>query len=141
MNAFFDRHHLLYYDKQWSALPETSRLRSEPRNNVLMQRFGHTILHREVCFVPVLSPHMAKSVLNELRAYPDNENPLINLDNLQSSINYAKTYPRTTEIEKRVAELAIYALDLQKPFIKDYWASEDKIGHPHSPDWNRKYGQ
>lgn len=138
MNAFFDYHHYCYYKGVWE-MNELREIRENPRHKVLIHRMGHIALHRAVECVPPLSVHLAGNVIQELKAY-DDKDPLTNLDNLQSSINYAKTYPRTSELEKRIAELTIYALDLQKPFIKEYAVSNDKIGHPQSPLW-RQYGK
>lgn len=138
MNAFFDHHHLLYLDKQWSAMTETRELRSHPKHKVLLHRMGHIALHREVGFVPVLPPQITKNTLQELTLY-DISSPLKNIDNLQQSIADARMYPRSSELDKRIAELAIYALDLQKPFIKEYSVPENAIGHPQSPRCN--YGK
>lgn len=113
-----EKHHTLFNRYAWTANQNLEALREDRRLIVPLDPDTHRELHKEVSHVPPLSYHMARHVL---RAYSEYEADtyLHNVENLQRSIEHAKSHPRADRIEREVASTALYALDLQKPFIDE----------------------
>lgn len=78
---------------------------------------GHIALHSEIAVVPVPSYHLARNVLKEFEPVPFDY--LASLDNLIESYHYAMTHPRVKQIELKLGELIVMALEAQKPFIAE----------------------
>lgn len=113
-----ERHHVLYNRYAYTANKDLAALREDKRLIVPLEHDTHAELHREISHVPPLSYHMARHVL---RAYSEFEadSYLHNVENLQRSIEGAMKHPRADGIERGLGELAVHALDMQKPFLDD----------------------
>lgn len=109
-------HHVLFYRAQWEAMPATQALRRKPGLIVPSIRFTHDRLHREVEQVPALSTYMAAHALSNYVDYPHNH--LRSADSLMKAIEVGTKHHRATPVEIAVAQLAIEAVDLQRPFIR-----------------------
>lgn len=109
---------MLYNRYAWSSNKSLEALREDRRLIVPLDPDTHKELHREVSHVPPLPYHMARHVLREFVEY-DADTYLHNVEHLQWSIEKAMQHPRADKIEREVASTALYALDLQKPFIDE----------------------
>ena len=113
-----ERHHTLFNRFAWTANKNLEALREDKRLIVPLDPDTHREVHESVSHVPPLSYHMARHVLREFTEY-EADTYLHNVENLQRSIEHAKSHPRADRIERGVAELAIHSLDIQKPFIDE----------------------
>ena len=113
-----ERHHTLFNRYAWTANRDLENLREDRRLIVPLDPDTHKEVHQAVSHVPPLSLHMARHVLREFSEY-DADTYLHNVENLQRSIEYAMGHPRADRLERSVGELAVYALDLQKPYIDE----------------------
>ena len=111
-----ERHHGAFDRISWSARKEARALRNDPHNIYWMEHDPHRELHDAVPFVPVLGWQALQIVLREY--YPATD-PGKNLDHLIKAIEIAKQHPRACELERTMADLAISAFDMQRPFILD----------------------
>ncbi len=111
-----ERHHGAFDRISWSARKEGRAIRNNPRNIYWMEHDPHRELHDAVPFVPVLGWQALQSVLRE---YEPSNDPGLNLDNLIKAIEITKQHPKACDLERSIADLAIYAFDLQRPFILD----------------------
>jgi hypothetical protein len=109
-------HHVLNYRAQWDAMPATKMLRAQPGLLVPGWRRPHDELHRAVEYVPPLSMYIAQSALNGYIDYP--EDHLRSMDSFMLATEQATKHRRATPMEVAVANLAIQAVDLQKPFVR-----------------------
>ena len=110
-----EAHHILHDRVQWSARKEAHALRSMP---ALIQRIDHDShreLHANVPAVPVLGFHALRHTLN---AFEPGRTANQNIDNLLVAMEAARDHPRAHDIERNLADLAIIAVDLQRPFIR-----------------------
>ena len=113
-----ERHHTLFNRYAWSANKDLESLREDRRLIVPLHPDTHRELHQEVSHVPPVSYHMARRALRNFSEFED-DTYLHNLENLQWSIEEAMHHPRADRIEREVGELAVYALELQKPFVDE----------------------
>ena len=58
--------------------------------------------------------------------YGDMADPIANIENWQRSIEEAKRHERADVLERHIADLAIFAYDLQKPFIEEGTVSYER---------------
>ena len=114
-----NNHHTQFSRASHEAMPNTARLREDRRLIVPLDIETHNELHRNVAAVPTIPHYMAGRALSLFRDFGDAGHPLGNLENYMRSIEEAKKHPRTSELERRMADLTIYACELQIPFIKE----------------------
>lgn len=113
---FQDRHHLLSPRQEWRLRPEAKALREDRSLIVRLDRSEHNEIHRHCPPVPLLGFYALQRV-NKL--YEPGDTPLESIENLMQSIEASAKHPRVHEIEKQLAGLAVWSLDLQRPFIAD----------------------
>jgi len=109
-----DKDHLLWTEAHWSSTPDARALRTIPSLIVELDRDDHEAKHHETPPVPLLGHYAIRRTLN---TYEPGSNPIESLDNLMLAIEQAANSPKAHIIEKHLAELAIWALDLQHPFV------------------------
>lgn len=91
------------------------------RNQWLMpplNDIGHSALHNAVILVPPLDRFTAGRVLTDFT--PHRGDYMGSIYELMDSIEEAARHPRVRSIEAENAQVAIHALELQIPFIKEY---------------------
>lgn len=110
-------HHVLFYRAQWEAMPATKELRQKPGLIVPGIRGPHDFLHRHIEHVPAISHYMAMHALQEYVDHPRNH--LRSADSVMRAIEKATEHPRATPVEIAVGELAIRAIDLQRPYLRE----------------------
>lgn len=110
----FDKDHVLWTEQHWSSNKAANQLRTQSSLIIQLDRDTHEAKHRTVPPVPLLGHYALNKTL---RLYEPGSTPIRSIDNLLSAIEVAANAPRAHEIEKYLAELAIWAIELQKPFI------------------------
>jgi hypothetical protein len=118
MNRRPDLHHILFNKEEWSLRPEGMYLRNIPE---LVPRLDYNIhhdqLHRSCPAVPMLGYHALARVASRFKPVPGDT--LASVDKLAISIESSLRHPKTHEIEREQGRLAIWALELQKPYLKE----------------------
>lgn len=110
-----DRHHPIHTRNDWNIYPEGRRIRESVL--VDMDRRDHNDLHHECPPVPSLEYHILKKTASLYR--PDASSPLKSMEALMRAIEEAAKQPRAHQLDRQRANLAIWAIDLQRPFIAD----------------------
>lgn len=112
------QHHILFNRRSWEATDTLKELRQDKRLITPLDPDTHRELHQAVSHVPPLSYHIARRALYTLSQFDYTDNPIEAADQLQLSIDEAMRHPRADTIERGVGELALLALELQKPFFE-----------------------
>lgn len=114
----FNRHHILFYRREWARSNASRNLRGLkaliPHIDDSVHNELHDFFREKDLHVPILGAQTIQ-IVSEL--YDATGDPLENIDRLLSSIEKATHSPANTN--KELAERAIYAIELQIPFIKE----------------------
>jgi hypothetical protein len=111
-------HHILHHAQEWSLRPEARQLRETHELKVFpIDLSDHQLIHKECPPIPLLGFYALKRTLNEF--YPVRNDTMATMDNLMSAIEVAGNNPRAHRIEKELAQLVVWSIDLQRPFIAD----------------------
>lgn len=120
-----DGHHILHYGKEWDLRPESKRIRNTPSLIPLIGRTAiHDVIHLECGPVPVPELHMLPLICNE---FDPTRNTLDSMDRLMMAIEKACKHPRCHRLDIELAQLAIAAIDIQRPFIKEGLADNRRL--------------
>ena len=111
-----NRHHILHYNEYWRANKDNNKLRSKQGLIAPIEVAVHRELHRECPAPPPLDVFTAQRVN---RLYVPHPNPLQGIDNFRFAVEQAIRDPRSHDIERQVGMLAIEAVTLQLPFIRE----------------------
>lgn len=111
---FQDAHHIIHERKEWSLRPEAKSIRETPSLIVRMDRSEHNEIHRNCPAIPLLGYH---ALVRTRQAFEEGDSPLESMENLMTAIEAASKHPKANTIEKHLAELAVWAIDLQRPYI------------------------
>lgn len=111
-----DGHHILHSKRSWSMYAESLQMRENHTLIPKIDRDTHEALHRACPPVPLLGYH---ALQRTIRLWTPDEDTLKSVDNLMFAIEEASWHPKSHPIESALAELAIQAIDLQKPFIRE----------------------
>lgn len=111
-----DRHHILHNRQEWTLRPDAKKLRNTESLVPLITRETHVAIHRHCPPVPLLGFHALRRTL---KYFEPDDDTLGTVDRLMQSIEIAVNDPRTHPIEKQLAQLAVWAIDLQRPFLRD----------------------
>lgn len=114
--SFRDKHHVLHDRQEWTLRPQAERLREIPTLVPEMDRRDHDRIHAICPSVPLLGYHTLQIVQNR---FVEGRTTLQSMDNLMAAIERSKSHPRAHQIEKDLADLAIHAIDLQRPLIAE----------------------
>lgn len=110
------RHHLLFYDQEWSLRPEGKFLRCDGGLIAPLTRLDHNRIHDEVALVPLLGVYALKRVAAQ---YEPGPSLYKNIDQFASLVDEAIHHPRSHSLEKRLGELTIESMIMQRDFIKE----------------------
>lgn len=112
-----DRHHILHLRQEWTLRSNAERLRESPPLVPEIPRDIHEEIHANVPPVPLLGHHALAHIV---KAYePVRGDTLTSMDNLLFAMEAAARHERAHPIERNLAELAIQAVDLQRPYIRE----------------------
>ncbi len=109
-----DRHHVLFNKREWESRPQYKQLRENPGLIVPIDRDVHNELHRTVTQVPILGYYAVMAVQKE---FYRGRTHLETIDNLLFALESVEDHPRLSDLDKSLANIALQAVDLQKPFI------------------------
>lgn len=121
-----NRHHGQFPRNQHDSMTTSRRIRADYRLIFPIDAQVHNELHRNVSLVPVLSHHLGMRAYTLFNDYGDMADPIANIENWQRSIEEAKRHERADVLERHIADLAIFAYDLQKPFIEEGTVSYER---------------
>mgnify|MGYP000894121300 CR=1 FL=1 len=110
------KHHINFTRASHESMETTRCLR---RNHWLMPPMEdppHIALHQTISTVPLLDPHTAMRVHRTFE--PVEGDYIASAWAYMRSIEQAIRHPRAGELEKRLGELSMYAIEQQIPFIK-----------------------
>lgn len=108
------RHHILHGKSEWMATPEARDLRTTFNLIPRMDRELHDRLHAACPPVPLLS----RLVLNRtLNAFTPATSAVLSTDRLISAIE--TTTKQGHQLERDLGFLAMEALELQRPFLRE----------------------
>lgn len=110
-----DRHHILHARYSWDSRPEGRSLRATPLLIPLIPRWTHENIHSSTPAVPLLPLNSLQQVRNNFKCGRDT---LSSMDNLMMTIEQATKHRKAHDLEKDLCWLAIRAIELQKPYIK-----------------------
>lgn len=111
-----NNHHILHHAKQHEATPDNHWLRTKALGMMaLLDVDTHDELHANCPGVPPLDVWTAQRAR---RLYEPSRNPLVAMVNYMRAVEEAAKHPRTHEVEKSLSELAVWAVDLQRPYIR-----------------------
>lgn len=111
-----DRHHVLFNKREWESRPQYKQLRENPGLIIPIDRDVHNELHRNVPQVPVLGYYAIMAVQRE---FFRGRTHLDTVDNLLFALEKAKEHERLHDLDKSLADLALQAIDLQRPYIHE----------------------
>lgn len=109
----FDRDHIFWREKDWSATKEANTIRTMGSLIIRLDRWTHEEKHRNTPPIPLLDYYTLVSVP---KFYEPGRTPIESVENIQTAIEMAANTDKTHDIQKHLAELAIWALDLGKPY-------------------------
>lgn len=112
-----NRHHTQFPRAFHRASYALAELRGDARLIVPMDCSIHEELHQAIELVPAMDTYLAQRALVLYREYGD-RGFLRNLDNYQRCIEEAILHPKVSPLQRGVGELAVYAMELQRPYIK-----------------------
>lgn len=112
-----DKHHAIHNRQEWNLRPEGMAIREHHTLLFEGPRSLHDELHANVPAVPLLGIHALQRTVSIWR--PDEEDQMRSLENLQFAMERAVRHPKSHAIETQLAFLAIHAIDLQKPYLKE----------------------
>lgn len=116
MRVTRDAHHVCFYRQEWRLRPEAKAIREHPSLVPNLDRDAHEELHANCSSVPPLGYHTLIRVAKNW--YPQRDT-LRSMDELMYAIDKASEHPLIRPIERDVAQLAIQAIDAQKPYIEE----------------------
>lgn len=111
-----NRHHIMFNRREHEARGEYMAIREMPGLIPPIDVEAHNELHANVSFVPTIGYYAAVRVLAE---YNDSQDYLQNVDNLLFALDRAANAKKAKTIERDLCRLAIKAVDMQRPFIKE----------------------
>lgn len=117
-----NRHHILHYKEYWLACKDNKKLMQSMGMIALLDVETHRELHRQCPAPPPLDPFMAQRAS---KLYVPHPNPLQGIDNFRFAVEQALRHPRSHDLEQQSAMLAIEAVTLQLPYIRDGLISDE----------------
>jgi hypothetical protein len=115
-------HHLLHDRVSWESRDTGKIIRRNRGLIVPLESENHAELHRQTPVVPLLGYHALYRVARDYQT--DGNNYLHNIELLQFAIEQAGKSPKAHEVERQIGKLAIYVLDLEKPFVEDEYSGK-----------------
>ena len=110
-------HHVLFYDREWSVAPDSASVRQTPELIPPLYRDPHDELHANVPYVPTLGRHLMALVNRDLLVVRGDY--IRSIESLMFEIEEKARDRRVSIIEREVAGVAIHAIGLQIPFIRE----------------------
>lgn len=110
-------HHILHNRKEWTLRPEARKLRETPSLIPVLGTWAiHKELHDNCPPVPCLGYN---GLLQAYKNFEPTDDTFTSVDNLLFAIEKASHHPKAHPVERELAQLAVEAIDLQRPYIKE----------------------
>lgn len=112
-----NRHHIVHNRQEWSLRKAGLWIREQ---RSLIQNIDvdtHKEIHDNCPPIPLLGHY---ALMRTAHLFIPGRDTLESIDNLSFAIEEAGKHPKTHPIEREVGQLAIEALQLQKPYLGDY---------------------
>lgn len=119
---FKDGHHVINRKKEWSMRSDALTIRETPSLIPRIWRPDHNYIHKMTPEIPLLGYFALQKVVAEF--YPTRDT-LETIDNLMFAIETAHKHPKINPIERSLGDLAIMAIDIQRPYIEEALAQDD----------------
>lgn len=116
-NRQLDAHHIMFTRVTHEAYDIGARLRQTPELIPTIYRPVHNAIHDQCPAVPTLGYFSLLGVRKHFE--PVRGDVLATVDNLCFAIDEAAQHPRQHEIDRSVCDLAVSAIRLQLPFLRD----------------------
>lgn len=111
------KHHALFYRAEWTARDDAKKVRENFWLKIPLEDDAHRELHRNVQYVPTLGRHLMALVKRDY--VPVKGDYLGSVEALMADIAELSTDRRVSSLETQVGRLAVYALELQLPYLKE----------------------
>ena len=111
-----EKHHILYPNRIWTAFDSGRRLRQTPELIVPMYKTAHTHLHAVLEQVPLPDTYMLDYIVKNYE--PVHDNFIKSIYALQNILHEATNEMRVSDIARMTGEIAVRALEIQIPIIK-----------------------
>lgn len=121
-----NKHHTQFARAVHESMPNIKKIRNDERLIVPLDIDVHDELHRNVAAVPNLTHNLAGRALSIFNDYGDAYDPITNLQNYMASIEEAAKDRRVKELERSMAELTVWACEMQIPFIQQGYVDLNK---------------
>lgn len=112
-----NRHHVIHNRQEWSLRKPGLWLREQPSLIKRIDVDTHRDIHDECPPIPLLG-HLA--LMRVAHLYIPGRNVSESIDNLSFAIEEAGEHKKAKPFERKLGNLAIEALQMQKPFLNDY---------------------
>jgi hypothetical protein len=109
-----DKHHVLHHKREWLIRPEARAIREHPSLIPLIPRELHTEIHANCPPVPPLG---FQTLIRVARDWYPQRTASASIDDLALTIERAASGRSVHDIERRMAELTIEAMMLQRPYL------------------------
>lgn len=109
-------HHLLFTRTSWESSVATRKLRQLPNFIIPMHEEVEEILHKHVTTVPLLDQYTARHAYRE---FVPQTSYIGSIYGLMTAIEAGTRHPKATQIQKRLGELTVHAIELQVPYIRE----------------------
>src|SRR4051812_45788791 len=113
---FRDKHHVLHHRQEWTLRPEAERLRETRTLMPSIERSVHNEIHATCPPIPLLGYHALRMVNSR---FEEGRTTIESMDNLMFAIETSARHPRAHPLELDLADLAIHAIDLQRPLLAE----------------------
>lgn len=110
-----DRHHILHHRKEWTLRADSELLRETKSLVPLIERDVHEEIHRVCPAVPLLGYH---ALARTVQLFKPSGKTMEDIERLQTAIERSTEHPKAHDIEKRMGDLAIWAIDLQANILR-----------------------
>lgn len=110
-----NKHHILHHRAEWTVRPEAELLRERPELVPRIDVDVHNELHRIAPPVPLLGCYALRRV-NAL--YEPSFDTIESMDNLMLAIEQAGKHHKAHRVERKMAECAVEALDIQRAILR-----------------------
>lgn len=117
-----DKHHVLFNRQEWRLRPEATKIREHPSLIPSLPREVHEDLHQNCPAVPPLGYY---ALVRVAKLWYPSRNTLQSMDELTYAVGEAIQHPSAHEQERKLGNLVIEGINLQRPFIEDGLAIPD----------------
>lgn len=111
-----DKHHIMHFRQEWTLRPEARVIREHPSLVPLIDREVHEDLHANCPSVPALG---YQTLIRVAKNWYPQRDTVASMNDLQYAIGKASEHPLIHPLERQLAQLAVEAIGLQRPYIEE----------------------